>query len=70
MNEYLPFGSIVLDVSTKVLAANEEEALLKANELINELNADIDSIEIKTIDGKVHKLEVHNYHIEWEEALE
>jgi hypothetical protein len=66
MNEYLQFGKIVLDVSTKVLAASQQEALQKIYELINELNANINNIPVETIGGEVHNLEVHNFHIEWE----
>ncbi|MGG3920250.1 hypothetical protein ABEV38_18280 [Parageobacillus thermoglucosidasius] len=70
MNEYLSFGRIILDVSKKVLAGNEEEALQKICQLINELNADISNITITTLDGKVHNLDVNNFCIKWEEALE
>jgi (p)ppGpp synthase/HD superfamily hydrolase len=66
MNDYLQFGKIVLDVSAIVRASNRQEALQKIHEMINELNANINSIPIETIDGEVHNLEVHNFHIEWE----
>lgn len=68
MNEYLQFGRVVLDVSTIVKASNRQEALQKIHEMINELNANINSISIETIDGEVHNLEVYNFHIEWEDA--
>ncbi len=70
MNEFFTFGRIILDVSTEVLATNEEEALQKIRRLINELNTNVSNIEIETVNGKVHKLDVNNFHIEWEEALE
>jgi (p)ppGpp synthase/HD superfamily hydrolase len=70
MNEYLRFGRIVLDVSTIVKASDRQEALQKIHEMINELNANISNVPIKTIDGKVHNLEVHNFHIEWEDDTE
>ena len=70
MNNYLPFGTLTLNVSTNVLAESYHKALQQINELINELNVDISSIKIKTVDGKVHKLDVNNFHIEWEDILE
>jgi hypothetical protein len=61
-------GKIVLDVSAKVLAENHKEALRKIYKMVNELNADFDNISVSTIDGKSHDLEIHNFHIEWEDV--
>lgn len=68
MNKFTSFGSIVLNVSTQVLAANHSEALQKICVLINELNANIRNINIETTDGVVHRLNVDNFHIEWEDV--
>ena len=68
MNEYLQFGRVVLDVSTIVKASNRQEALQKICTLINELNTNIRNINIETFDGAVHRLNVDNFHIEWEDA--
>lgn len=68
MNEYLQFGRVVLDVSTIVKASNRQEALQKICALINELNTNIRNINIETFDGAVHRLNVDNFHIEWEDA--
>ena len=66
MDKFTSFGTIVLNVSTQVLANNQREALQKIYTLINELNANIRNIDIETIDGTVHRLNVDNFHIEWE----
>ena len=66
MDKFTLFGSIVLNVSTQVSAKNQSEALQKIYTLINELNASIHNIDIETIDGAVHRLNVDNFHIEWE----
>lgn len=68
MNEYLQFGRIVLDVSTIVKASNRQDALKKICTLINELNTNIRNINIETFDGAVHRLNVDNFHIEWDDA--
>ena len=68
MYKFTSFGSIVLNVSTQVLANNQREALQKIYTLINELNANIYNIDIETIDGTVHRLNVDNFHIEWEDV--
>lgn len=68
MNKFTSFGSVVLNVSTQVLATNHSEALQKICILINELNANIRNIDIETIDGTVHRLNVDNFHIEWEDV--
>ncbi|STO12766.1 Uncharacterised protein [[Flavobacterium] thermophilum] len=68
MNKFTSFGSIVLNVSTQVLAKSQSEALQKIYALINELNANIRNIDIETIDGTVHRLNVDNFHIEWEDV--
>lgn len=68
MDKFTSFGSIVLNVSTQVLANNQREALQKIYTLINELNANIHNIDIETIDGTVHRLNVDSFHIEWEDA--
>jgi glycine cleavage system regulatory protein len=70
MEQYLTFGTIVLNVSAKVLAASRQEALQKINEFINELNANISNVSVETIDGEVHNLEAHNFHIKWEDVAE
>lgn len=64
MNRSTSFGSIVLNVSTQVLATDHNEALQKICVLINELNANISNINIETYDGAVHRLNVDNFHIE------
>lgn len=69
MEQYFTFGTITLNVSTKVLAGSQQEALQKIYQLINELNANIINIPIMTINGEIHNLDVNNFHIEWEEAL-
>lgn len=68
MDKFTLFGSIVLNVSTQVSAKNKREALQKIYTLINELNANIRNIDIETIDGTVHRLNVDNFHIEWEDV--
>lgn len=68
MNKFTSFGTIFLNVSTQVLADNQREALQKIYTLINELNANIRNIDIETIDGTVHRLNVDNFHIEWEDV--
>lgn len=68
MDKFTSFGTIVLNVSTQVLANNQREALQKIYTLINELNANIRNIDIETIDGTVHRLNVDNFHIEWEDV--
>lgn len=68
MDKFTSFGSIVLNVSTQVSAENQKEALQKIYTLINELNANIRNIDIETIDGTVHRLNVDNFHIEWEDV--
>lgn len=68
MDKFTSFGTIFLNVSTQVLADNQREALQKIYTLINELNANIRNIDIETIDGTVHRLNVDNFHIEWEDV--
>ncbi|MBE2919994.1 hypothetical protein HPK02_14670 [Anoxybacillus flavithermus] len=68
MDKFTSFGTIVLNVSTQVSANNQSEALQKIYTLINELNANIRNIDIETIDGTVHRLNVDNFHIEWEDV--
>lgn len=68
MDKITSFGTIVLNVSTQVLANNQREALQKIYTLINELNANIRNIDIETIDGTVHRLNVDNFHIKWEDV--
>lgn len=68
MDKFTSFGSIVLNVSTQVLAENQREALQKIYTLINELNTNISNINIETIDGTVHRLNVDNFHIKWEDV--
>lgn len=68
MDKFTSFGTIILNVSTQVLANNQREALQKIYTLINELNANIRNIDIETIDGTVHRLNVDNFHIEWEDV--
>ena len=68
MDKFTSFGTIVLNVSTQVLANNQREALQKIYTLINELNANIRNIDIETIDGTVHRLNVDNFHIEWKDV--
>lgn len=68
MDKFTSFGTIVLNVSTQVLANNQSEALQKIYTLINELNVNIHNIDIETIDGTVHRLNVDNFHIEWEDV--
>lgn len=68
MDKFTSFGTIVLNVSTQVLANNQREALQKIYTLINELNANIRNIDIETIDGTVHRLNVDNFHIKWEDV--
>ena len=68
MDKFTSFGTIVLNVSTQVLANNQREALQKIYTLINELNVNIRNIDIETIDGTVHRLNVDNFHIKWEDV--
>jgi hypothetical protein len=59
-------GTLVLDVMTKVNAPNEQEAIIELITLLNNHNADIRDITIQTLSGKVVKLDVCNYDMEWE----
>jgi hypothetical protein len=70
MEQYLTFGTITLNVSTKVLAESCDEALKKIQDLINELNVNISNMAVRTVDGEVHNLEVSDFYVEWKEALE
>lgn len=61
----LSFGTVILTVSKEMTTG-----VTKINELINDLNANINSITVTTIDGAVHNLTVHDFQIEWEDAIE
>lgn len=66
----LSFGTIILTVSKEMAAGGYNETMKKVNELINNLNVNIDTITVTTIDGTVHNLAVHDFQIEWEDVLE
>jgi hypothetical protein len=70
MNAYLSQGKIVLNVSKLIHANSEEEAWRKINEMINGLTAHFGSINIETVDGQTHSVNVDNFEIEWEEVSE
>lgn len=71
MYNHNAWGTIVLNVSTRIEGVvNLEEALYKINELINELTGNIEQVQFKAINGEVHNLKVHNFHIEWEDVTE
>lgn len=68
MNAYLSQGQIVLNVSKLILANSEQEAWHKIDEMINVLNAHFKSVNVETVDGQTHSLNVDNFEIEWEEV--
>lgn len=69
MNNYHVFGTLTLNVSMNLSANNEEEARQKVNMMLSTLNLNVCDFIIETVDGKKHKLNVNDFHIEWENAL-
>jgi uncharacterized protein with HEPN domain len=70
MNAYLGQGQIVLNVSKLIHANSEQEAWRKINEMINVLTAHFQSVNVETVDGQTHNVDVDDFEIKWEEVSE
>lgn len=70
MKKFNALGTLTLNVSMDVLANDHEEAMAKLYSLISELNLHITETKVQTLDGTEHKLDVHDYYIEWEDVEE
>jgi hypothetical protein len=58
-----------MPISIKVDATNHDEALRKVYELISDLNLNITGLDLPTVSGKIHKVNVHDHNITWDEAF-
>jgi hypothetical protein len=65
MAKFYVAGKVELNVSKIVEAANEEEAIRKAHEMLDNLNADIREVEFARIDDSTVQVNVDDFHIEW-----
>jgi hypothetical protein len=70
MAKFFVAGKIELNVSKIVEAANEEEAIRKAHEMLDNLNADIREVELARIDDNTVQVNVDDFHIEWNHVNE
>ncbi|AMV11513.1 hypothetical protein GT3570_11325 [Geobacillus thermoleovorans] len=66
MPKFFVAGKVELNVSKIVDAANEEEAIRKAHEMLDNLNADIREVEFARIDDSTVQVNVDDFHIEWD----
>ncbi|MGG3210932.1 hypothetical protein ABEO92_13100 [Geobacillus stearothermophilus] len=65
MPKFLVAGEVKFNVSKVIEAENEQEAIRKAHEMLDNLNADIREVEFARIDDSTVQVNVDDYHIEW-----
>jgi alpha-L-arabinofuranosidase len=70
MPKFFVAGKVELNVSKIVEAANEEEAIRKAHEMLDNLNADIREVELARIDDNTVQVNVDDWNITWNHVNE
>lgn len=60
------YGSINLDVSTKVDSDSEGLGILEANYKLNEMRIVNVELKFEDLNGNLHSVKVHNWNIDWE----
>ncbi|GLH62421.1 hypothetical protein [Parageobacillus sp. G301] len=70
MKKFKVYGQATVWMVKEVEAENEQEAMMKIDSMVGNLVADVDRMNIKTVDGEEHEVEVDNFEIKWEEAVD
>jgi hypothetical protein len=60
------YGTMNLDVSTKVLAKTNDMGLLEANYRLNEMRIVNVELLLEDLNGELHSVKVHNWNVEWD----
>lgn len=68
MNNFEVYGTLNVDVSLKdIVAENSNEAIMKAEQVLNSLN--IAEMMITTISGEKVKIRLNDFEMNWERAF-
>ncbi|MEK4175126.1 hypothetical protein NSS70_10865 [Aeribacillus sp. FSL K6-2848] len=70
LKKYLAQGTLSFAVSKLINAGSENEAIAEIITKLNSFNIEIDEISIKTSNGEVVTLKVHDVDMDWESIVE
>lgn len=68
--DFLVQGEITLNVSKIVASQDENSALKKMCELLNNFTSQIETITYKDENGESHTIKVDDFDVEWSEATD
>jgi hypothetical protein len=63
-------GKLMLNVQTQVEANTEEEAFENVTKKLNTYSIKKIFIEVEDSDGRIHKIEINDHELEWEDIEE